>query len=196
MKWSHLTLGAIQGNLLDRLMTPNRKRRIVHQAWRMVKWINNIFFFFFFLTHLFLGKEKNKCQGVNVGQEVVRFYLICREILWSLDKQFSRKFSPVQVWHDGFADVTAGLLKDPDDFSRSGRVPPGMDDDGAAELSLGMSRGPQHLRLALCDWPADADFSDHTAADVSAVGAVEHLADDDVGELRGTKRGVRDLLVH
>ena len=39
------------------------------------------FFFFFFLTHLFLGKEKNKCQGVNVGQEVVRFYLICREIL-------------------------------------------------------------------------------------------------------------------
>lgn len=71
-----------------------------------------------------------------------------------------------------------------------------MDDDGAAELGLGVSRGPQHLRLALCDWPAGADLSDHATADVCAVGAVKHLADDDVGELGGTKLGVRDLFVH
>lgn len=95
----------------------------------------------------------------------------------------SRDFSPVQVRHDSFADVATSLLKNPHDFSRSGRVPAGMDDDGAAELGLSVSRGPQHLRLTLCDGPAGADLSDHTAADVCAVAAVKHLADDDVCEL-------------
>lgn len=60
-----------------------------------------------------------------------------------------------------------------------------MDDDGAAELGLSVSRGPQHLCLALCDGPAGADLSDYTAADVCAVSAMKHLADDDVCELTG-----------
>lgn len=74
-------------------------------------------------------------------------------------------------------------VEDPDDFSWRGGVPAGVDDDGAAELGLSVSRGPQHPRLTLCDGPAGADLSDHAAADVRAVRAVEHLADDDVGEL-------------
>lgn len=98
-----------------------------------------------------------------------------------------RHFSPVQVRHDSFADVTAGFLENPDDFSRSGRIPARMDDNGAAELGLSVSCGLQHLLLALCNRPAGADLSDHATADVCAVGAVKHLADDDVGELTGRK---------
>lgn len=59
--------------------------------------MNQQSFFFFFFSRFLFSKEKNKCQGVNVGQDIVRFYLICGEILECLDKQFSRKFSPVQV---------------------------------------------------------------------------------------------------
>lgn len=55
-----------------------------------------------------------------------------------------------------------------------------MDDDGAAELGLGVSCGPQHFRLTVGDGPAGADLSDHTTADVCAVGAVKHLTDDNV----------------
>ena len=95
--------------------------------------------------------------------------------------------SPVQVWHDSFTDVTTGLLKNPQDFSRSRGVPAGMDDDRAAQLCLSVSCGPQHLALTLSDGPAGADLSDHSAADVSTVGAVKHLADDDVCELTGRK---------
>lgn len=89
--------------------------------------------------------------------------------------------------HDSFADVTTGLLENPDDFSWSCGVPTGMDDDGAAEPGLSVGCGPQHLRLTLRDGPAGADLSDHAAADVRAVGAVKHLADDDVRELPGRK---------
>lgn len=85
--------------------------------------------------------------------------------------------------HHSFADVTTGLLKNSDDFGRCGRVPPGVDDDRAAELGLSMSCGPQHLRLTVCDGPASANLSDHAAADVRAVCAVKHLADDNVREL-------------
>lgn len=55
-----------------------------------------------------------------------------------------------------------------------------MDDDGAAQLGLGVGCGLQHLLLALRQGPAGADLSDDAAADVRAVGAVKHLADDDV----------------
>lgn len=89
--------------------------------------------------------------------------------------------------HDRFADVTTCLLENPDDLGRSAGIPSGVDDDGAAELSLSVSGGPQHLGLALRDGPAGADLSDHAAADVRAVGAVKHLADDDVCELTGKK---------
>lgn len=82
--------------------------------------------------------------------------------------------------HDCFADVAAGLLKNTDDFKRSGRVPPGMDDDGAAQLGLGVGCGLQHLLLTLRQGPAGAYLSDDAAADVRAIGAVKHLADDDV----------------
>lgn len=98
-----------------------------------------------------------------------------------------RHFSPVQVRHDSFADVTAGLLENPDDFGWSGRIPARMDDNGAAELSLSVSCGLQHLLLALRNWPAGADLSNNTTADVCAIGAVKHLADDNVGELTGRK---------
>lgn len=92
--------------------------------------------------------------------------------------------------HDSFADVTAGLLEYPDDLSWSSGVPAWVDDDGAAELSLGVGRGPQHLLLTLRDGPAGADLSDHSAADVRAVCAVKHLTDDDVCELMSEESGV------
>lgn len=71
-----------------------------------------------------------------------------------------------------------------------------MDDDGAAELSLSVSRGFQHLLLAVCDGPAGADLSNHTTADVCAVGTVKHLTDDDVSKLsaRVTSQSIRDTI--
>lgn len=103
-----------------------------------------------------------------------------RKILQTLKLNVSRDISPVQVRHHSFADVSTGLLKNTDDFSRRSRVPPWMDDDGAAELGLSVSCGPQHFRLTLGDGPAGADLSDHTTADVCTVGAVKHLTDDNV----------------
>lgn len=85
--------------------------------------------------------------------------------------------------HDRFADVSPGLLENPDRFRRSGRVSARMNDNGAAELGLGVSRGPQHFPFALRDGPAGANLSDHATADVGTVGAVKHLPDDDVCEL-------------
>lgn len=90
------------------------------------------------------------------------------------------RIRPVQVRHDSLADVTASLLKNADDFERSSGVPARMDDDGAAELGLGVGGGLQNLLLTVRDGPAGADLSDHTTADVRAVGTLEHLADDDV----------------
>lgn len=92
-------------------------------------------------------------------------------------------FSPVQVRHDSFANVTAGFLENPDDLSWSGRVPSRMDDNRATQLRLSMGRGSQHLLLALRDGPAGADLTDHAASDVCAISAVEHLADDVIREL-------------
>lgn len=97
---------------------------------------------------------------------------------------------PVQVWHDSFADVTARLLQNPDDFSWGSGVPSRVDDDGAAELGLSMSCGFQHLLLTLCDGPAGANLSNHATADIRPIGAVEHFTDDDVRELTGRKRAV------
>lgn len=85
--------------------------------------------------------------------------------------------------HDSFAYVTAGLLENPYHLGWSGTIPAGVDDNRAAQLSLRVGRGPQHLGLALRDGPAGADLADHAAADVRAVGPVQHLADDDVREL-------------
>lgn len=82
--------------------------------------------------------------------------------------------------HDSLADVTASLLKNADDFKRSSGVSARMDDDGAAELGLGVGGGLQHLLLTLRDGPAGADLSNHATVDVRAVGTVEHLVDDDV----------------
>lgn len=82
--------------------------------------------------------------------------------------------------HDSLADVTASLLENADDFERSSGVSARMDDDGASELGLGVGSGLQHLLLALRDGPAGADLSNHSTADVRAVGTVEHLVDDDV----------------
>lgn len=99
--------------------------------------------------------------------------------------------SPVQVRHDRSADVTTGLLENADNLSRSSWIPTGMDDDGAAELRLSVSCGLQHFLLALRNGPAGPDLSDNTAAYVSAVGAVKHLADNDVSELTGRKGEVK-----
>lgn len=63
-----------------------------------------------------------------------------------------------------------------------------MDDDRAAQLSLSVSRGPQHLGLAVCDRPTGADLSNHATADVCSVGAVKHLADNDICELSEWKQ--------
>lgn len=90
---------------------------------------------------------------------------------------------PVQMRHDRFADVTTRLLQNPDDFSGGSGVPSRVDDDGAAELGLSVSRGFQHLLLTVCDGPAGANLSDHATADVRPVGAVEHFADNYVREL-------------
>lgn len=89
--------------------------------------------------------------------------------------------------HNSFADVTTGLPEYPNDLSWSGRVPARMDDNRTAQLSLSVSRGSQHLRFALRDGPAGANLTDHTATDVSAVGAVKHLADDNVSKLKVKK---------
>lgn len=97
-------------------------------------------------------------------------------------------FSPVQVRHDSFTDVAAGLLENPHDFGRSGRIPTRVDDDRAAQLSLRVGRGLQHLNLTLRDGPAGADLANHTTADVCAIGAVKHLADNDICELSERKR--------
>lgn len=94
------------------------------------------------------------------------------------------------MWHDSFADVTSSLLEDPHNLGRSSRVPAGVDDDGAAELCLSLGRGPQHPGLALCDWPAGANLPNHAATDICAIGAVQHLPDNDVRELKSGKQGI------
>ena len=87
--------------------------------------------------------------------------------------------------HDRLADVPAGLPEDADHLGGRGGVAPRVDDDGAAQLGLGVRRGPQHLLLAVRDGPAAADFPDDAAADARPVGAVEHLVRHDDAELRG-----------
>lgn len=58
-----------------------------------------------------------------------------------------------------------------------------MDDDWAAQLGLSVCSGLQHFLLTVRDWPAAADLSNHTAADLGPICPVENLTDDDVCEL-------------
>lgn len=108
----------------------------------------------------------------------------CHPFISPIQQTILTDFSPVQVRHDSFADVTAGLLQDANHLGRGGGIAARVDDDGTAELGLSVGGGPQHLPLTLRDRPAGANLSDHATADVRVVGAVKHLADDDVGELR------------
>ncbi len=87
---------------------------------------------------------------------------------------------PVKMRHDCFGDISTCFLQNADGLSRSGFVPSGMDDNRAAEVSLSVGGGSQDLLLALCDWPACTDLSNHTTADICTVRAMEHLIDNDI----------------
>lgn len=70
-------------------------------------------------------------------------------------------------------------------------MPARVDDDGAAQLGLGVCSGPEHPFLALCDWPAGTDLANDSAADVCTIRAVEDFAHDDVSQLLKGGGGVR-----
>lgn len=91
--------------------------------------------------------------------------------------------SPVKVRHDCFGDISTCFLQNADGLRGSSFVPPGVDDDWAAELGLSVGGGSQDLLLTLCDWPASTDLTNHSTANVCTVCSVQHLADNNVSKL-------------
>lgn len=91
---------------------------------------------------------------------------------------------PVKVGHNCFRDVCTCFLQYTNDLKWCAWVPSRVDDDRAAQPSLGMSCSLKYLSLAVGQRPGAANFSNNSTLDAGSISSVENFIDKDVCKLR------------